>query len=54
MLTTPKYIAIPIKTNRDKVEVVLQIDVSEKNVFGRTYNSVKQFADYIIIPFCNL
>lgn len=49
-----QYIGIPIKTNRDKVEVVLQIDVSEKNVFGRTYNSVKQFADYIIIPFCNL
>ena len=49
-----QYIGIPIKTNRDKVEVILQIDVSEKNVFGRTYNSVKQFTDYIIIPFCNL
>lgn len=49
-----QYIGIPIKTNRGKIEVVLQIDVSKDNVMGCNYNEVKQFADIIIKPFVNL
>ncbi len=49
-----QYIGIPIKTNRNKIEVLLQIDISEKDVLGKTYNDVKQFADMIMLPFVNL
>lgn len=49
-----QYIGIPIKTNRNKIEVVLQIDVSENNIMGSDYNEVKQFADVIVKPFVNL
>ena len=44
----------PNKTNRNKIEVVLQIDVSENNIMGSDYNEVKQFADVIVKPFVNL
>lgn len=49
-----QYIGIPIKTNRGKVEIVLQIDVSKAKALGRNYNQLKQFAEYILLPFCSL
>lgn len=49
-----QYIGIPIRTNRNMVEVLLQIDVSEKHKFGRRYKTVKQFAEDIIMPFRDL
>ena len=49
-----QYIGIPIRTNRNMVEVLLQIDVSEKNKLGRSYKTVKQFSEAIIMPFCVL
>lgn len=49
-----QYIGIPIRTNRKKVEILLQIDVSQKRVFGMRYNTVKTFAEDIFLPFANL
>lgn len=49
-----QYIGIPIKTNRNKVEIVLQIDVSKSKALGKTYNDLKQFSDQTLRPFCNL
>ena len=36
------------------VEVLLQIDVSEKNKLGRSYKTAKQFSEDIIMPFRDL
>lgn len=49
-----QYIGIPIKTNRNKIEIILQIDVSKEKSLGKNYNELKQFSEYIILPFCNL
>lgn len=49
-----QYIGIPIRTNRNKVEILLQIDVSQNRVFGMQYKTVKKFAENIFIPFANL
>ena len=49
-----QYIGVPIKTNRNKIEFILQIDVSNKKALGKSYNSLKQFSDQILRPFCNL
>lgn len=49
-----QYIGIPIKTNRNRVELLLQIDVSKEKAFGKNYNAIKQLADNIILPFSNM
>lgn len=49
-----QYIGIPIKTNRGKIEIVLQLDVSKSKALGKNYNQLKQFAEYILLPFCSL
>lgn len=49
-----QYVGIPIKTNRGKVEIVLQIDVAKEKALGKNYNQLKQFAEYILLPFCSL
>lgn len=49
-----QYIGVPIRTNRNIVEILIQIDVSHNRVFGRSYKTVKKFTDDIIIPFRNL
>lgn len=49
-----QYIGIPILTNRNIVEILIQIDVSHSKVFGRRYKTVKKFTDEIIVPFRNL
>lgn len=49
-----QYIGIPIKTNRNKIEILLQIDVTKEKALGRKYNSLMQFSEYILSPFCNL
>lgn len=36
-----QYIGIPIRTNRNKVEILLQIDVSKAKVFGNRYKTIK-------------
>lgn len=49
-----QFIGVPIRTNRNIVEILLQIDVSQNGVFGRSFKTVKKFTDDIIIPFRNL
>ena len=49
-----QFIGVPIRTNRNIVEILLQIDVSQSGVFGRRYKTVKKFTDDIIVPFRNL
>lgn len=49
-----QYIGIPIRTNRNMVEVLLQIDVTKEKSLGKKYNDIKQFAECVLIPFCNL
>lgn len=48
-----QYIGVPVKTDRNKIEIVLQIDVSKEKSLGKNYNSLKQFSEYIITPFSN-
>ena len=49
-----QYIGMPIKTNRNNVICVLQIDVSKKKVLGRNYKEVKFFSDNILKPFSSI
>lgn len=49
-----QYIGIPIKTDRNKIEILLQIDVSKEKALGKNYNELKQFAEYVLLPFCSL
>lgn len=49
-----QYIGIPIKTNRNEIELLLQIDVSQKNVFGRNEEEVYMFARNILYPYAVL
>lgn len=48
-----QYIGIPIKTNRNKIEILLQIDVTKEKGLGKKYNDLKQLSDHILLPFCN-
>lgn len=49
-----QYIGVPIKTKRNKVEIILQIDVSEEKKLGKNENELTEFAKKIIQPFSNL
>lgn len=49
-----QYIGVPIKTNRNKIEILLQIDVSKERALGKNYNSLKQFTDCILVPISNM
>lgn len=49
-----QYIGVPIRTNRNMIEILLQIDVSKEKALGKTYNDLKQFAESILLPFSNL
>ena len=48
-----QYVGIPIKSNRDKVEFVLQIDVTKKSALGRTHKQINRFYE-IVKPYSNL
>lgn len=49
-----QYIGVPIKTKRNKVEILLQIDVSKEKILGKSENDLTEFAKNIIKPFCDL
>lgn len=49
-----QYIGIPIKTNRNQIELLLQIDVSKENVFGKTKEDISLFAKNILYPYAVL
>lgn len=49
-----QYIGIPIKTNRNKIELLLQIDVSKEKIFGKNEKQMKLFAKNILYPYAVL
>lgn len=49
-----QYIGIPIKTNRNEIELLLQIDVSKEKVFGKNETQGLIFAKNIIYPYAVL
>lgn len=49
-----QYIGIPIKTDRNKVELLLQIDVSKPKVFGNRKKNVENFAKTVVYPYAVL
>lgn len=49
-----QYICVPIRTNRSKTEIILQIDVSKEKCFGRKNKNLKNFAEEVIVPFANI
>lgn len=49
-----QYIGIPIKTNRNEIELLLQIDVSKEKIFGRNEKQMTLFAKNILYPYAVL
>ena len=49
-----QYICVPIRTNRNKTEIILQIDVSKEKCFGKKNKNLKRFAEDVIVPFANI
>lgn len=49
-----QYIGIPLLTARKKIEILLQIDVSKPNVFGRNKEEVLKFAENVFYPYVML
>lgn len=49
-----QYIGIPIRTNRNQIELLLQIDVSKEKVFGKGETNVLVFAKNVIYPYATL
>lgn len=49
-----QYIGIPIKTNRNEIELLLQIDVSKPKVFGKNETQMESFAKNIFYPYAML
>lgn len=49
-----QYIGIPIKTNRNCVELLLQIDVSKEKTFGKNESEILIFAKNILYPYAVL
>lgn len=46
-----QYIGIPIKTNRNDIELLLQIDVSKPKVLGKNKKEMDSFAKNILYPY---
>lgn len=49
-----QYIGIPLLTARKRVELLLQIDVSKPNVFGKKKEDVLRYAENIFKPYLML
>lgn len=49
-----QYIGIPIKTNRNSIELLLQVDVSKPKVFGKNQKQMDSFAKNILYPYAML
>lgn len=49
-----QYIGIPIRTNRNEIELLLQIDISKEKVFGKNKSEVLLFAKNILEPYAIL
>ena len=46
-----QYIGLPLKTDRGKIELLLQIDVSKDGIFGDSEDELKNFAKEFLYPF---
>ena len=46
-----QYIGIPVKTERNEIEFVLQIDVSKPDIFGKNEKEMKIFAKNVFYPY---
>lgn len=49
-----QYIGIPIRTNRNEIELLLQIDISKEKIFGKNESEVLLFAKNILEPYAIL
>lgn len=49
-----QYIGIPVKTDRNKIEFLLQIDVSKADLLGKNEHQVKSFAKNVFYPYAML
>lgn len=49
-----QYIGIPLLTERKKIELLLQIDVSKPNVFGKNREEMMKYAKHIFQPYMML
>lgn len=49
-----QYIGIPVKTDRNQIEFLLQIDVSKPNILGKNEKQVKSFAKNVFYPYAML
>lgn len=49
-----QYIGIPLLTARKRIEILLQIDVSKPNVFGKKKDEVIKYAENIFKPYLML
>lgn len=49
-----QYIGIPIKTDRNEIELLLQVDVSKPKIFGKNKKEMYSFAKNILYPYAML
>lgn len=49
-----QYIGIPIKTNRNEIELLLQIDVAKEKVFGKNQEQMYVFAKNVLYSYAAL
>lgn len=49
-----QYIGIPVKTDRNEIEFVLQIDVSKPYILGKTKDEMMIFAKNVLYPYAIL
>lgn len=49
-----QFIGIPVKTNRNQIEFLLQIDVAKPKVFGKTKEQMQIFAKNVLYPYAML
>lgn len=46
-----QYIGIPLKTDRNRIELLLQIDVSKPDIFGKTKEEINKIANDLFYPY---
>jgi len=49
-----QYIGIPIKNSSGETVFLLQIDVSEENILGKSVEALKELAENVFLPFAQL
>lgn len=49
-----QYVGIPVKTNKNEVELLLQVDVAKEKIFGKKESEMLLFAKNILEPYAIL